>query len=111
MIVFRQFYDTGQRTYKAIESVFIVAPFFRRVRTVLLHPDVDDVCRVTGGTTDPSRCRGDCDEFKKGGFFVVVRELSLHFLVDSEAGSRVRRCMSTVSQQSGIIREKELTLS
>lgn len=48
------FTTQDKRTYEAIESVFIVAPFLRRVRTVLLHPDVDDVCRVTGSTADPS---------------------------------------------------------
>lgn len=50
------FTTQDKRTYEAIESVFIVAPFFERVRTVLLHPDVDYVCRVTGSTADPSRC-------------------------------------------------------
>lgn len=47
-------YGVGERTYEAIQGVFIVASFSGRIRAVLLHPDVDNICWVTGSTADPS---------------------------------------------------------
>lgn len=95
-LYFASLYGTGERTYEAIQGIFIVAPLFGRVRTVLLHTDVDNVCRITSSTADPPGCRGNYDKFEEGGFFVVVGELGLHFLVDAEAGSGVCCCMTTV---------------
>lgn len=112
-LYFASFYDTEERTYEAIQGIFIVAPLFGRVRTVLLHTDVDDVCRVTSGTADPPGCRGNCDKLEEGGFFVVVRELGLHFLVDAKAGGRVCCCITTVLTNSPVqyAVSGELTLS
>lgn len=98
----RVFYGTEERTYEAIQGIFIVAPLFGRVRTVLLHTDIDDVCRVTSGTADPPGCRGNSDKLEEGGFFVVVCELGLHFLVDAEAGGGVCCYMTTVLTNSPV---------
>lgn len=101
-LYFVSLYDAGERTYEAIQGIFVIPSFFRRVRAILLHSDIDDVCWVTGSAANPPRRRGDCDQFKEGGFFVVVCELGLHFFVNAKASSRICCCMPTVLTKSSV---------